>query len=113
MFCGLHKDERGTLMQLGVMWQRKHGPWTEDGDVKYFEKEFLDLPVVNSEVRPGSRRPSQRAVGSLANSHSQVRGEAEVKHFEGFTSARVACAPPGRMSRQRYQEPSMVHAMPR
>lgn len=43
---------------------------SQDGDVKYFEKEFLDLPVVNSEVR----------------------GEPEVKHFEGFT----------------YQQPAMV-----
>jgi protein-serine/threonine kinase len=34
-----------------------------DGDVKYFDKEFLDMPAVNSEVG----------------------GEREVKHFEGFT----------------------------
>jgi protein-serine/threonine kinase len=36
----------------------------EDGDVKYFDKEFLDMPVVNSEVGEGGR---------------------DVGHFEGFT----------------------------
>jgi len=37
---------------------------SSDGDVKYFDKEFLNMPVVNSEVREDGR---------------------EVKHFEGFT----------------------------
>jgi len=36
------------------------------GDVKYFDKEFVNMPVVNSEVREDGR---------------------EVKHFEGFTYA--------------------------
>jgi len=39
---------------------------TAQTDVKYFDKEFIDLPVVNSEV--GDRHPMQ-----------------EVNHFEGFT----------------------------
>jgi len=39
---------------------------TADGDVKYFDREFLDLPVANSEV------------GGPQN---------EVSHFEGFTYA--------------------------
>lgn len=49
------------------------------GDVKYFDKEFVDLPVVNSEVGPA--------------------GDRDVNHFEGFTysaepelEARVAAA---------------------
>jgi len=37
---------------------------TMDGDVKYFDKEFLDMPVVNSEVGENGR---------------------EAGHFEGFT----------------------------
>lgn len=37
---------------------------SSDGDVKYFDKEFLNMPVVNSEAREDGR---------------------EVKHFEGFT----------------------------
>lgn len=36
----------------------------EDGDVKYFDKEFVNMPVLNSEVREDKR---------------------DVKHFEGFT----------------------------
>lgn len=37
-----------------------------EGDVKYFDKEFVNLPVVNSEVRDGGQ---------------------DQKHFEGFTYA--------------------------
>merc|ERR1711988_301301 len=39
---------------------------TQGGDVKYFDKEFVDLPVVNSEVGDG-------------------QGFRDVNHFEGFT----------------------------
>jgi len=38
----------------------------EDGDVKYFDKEFINMPVLNSEAREDNR---------------------DVKHFEGFTYA--------------------------
>jgi len=57
----------------GVDWeevyQRKITPpfkptLSSDGDVKYFDKEFLNMPVVNSEAREDNR---------------------EVKKFEGFT----------------------------
>jgi protein-serine/threonine kinase len=59
----------------GVSWEdvyeRKISPpfkptLSSDGDVKYFDKEFLNMPVVNSEAREDGR---------------------EVKHFEGFTYA--------------------------
>jgi len=40
---------------------------SSDGDVKYFDKEFLNMPVVNSEAREDNK---------------------EVKHMEGFTYAR-------------------------
>jgi protein-serine/threonine kinase len=40
---------------------------TANGDVKYFEKEFVDLPVVNSEV------------------HEERNARDMLNHFEGFT----------------------------
>lgn len=40
----------------------------EEGDVKYFDKEFINMPVVDSEVR-------------------DEKGARDVKHFEGFTYA--------------------------
>jgi len=42
---------------------------SQTGDVKYFEKEFVDLPVVNSEV----------------NAERGLAQSADVDHFEGFT----------------------------
>lgn len=53
----------------GQVYERKITPpfkpsLSSDGDVKYFDKEFLNMPVVNSEAREDGR---------------------EVKHFEGFT----------------------------
>jgi protein-serine/threonine kinase len=52
---------------------------SQDGDVKYFDKEFLDLPVVNSEVPGGP----------------------EVKHFDGFTYQEPSAVlnPPPRVPR--------------
>jgi len=38
---------------------------SQGGDVKYFDKEFVDLPVVNSEIKDDKGK--------------------DVKHFEGFT----------------------------
>jgi len=53
----------------GQVYERKITPpflpsLSSDGDVKYFDKEFLNMPVVNSEAREDGR---------------------EVKHFDGWT----------------------------
>jgi len=59
----------------GVNWEDVYEKKTDppfqpqlssDGDVKYFDKEFINMPVVNSEAREDGR---------------------DVKHFEGFTYA--------------------------
>jgi protein-serine/threonine kinase len=69
------EEVKTTAFFAGVNWedvyQRKITPpfkpsLSSDGDVKYFDKEFLNMPVVNSEAREDGR---------------------EVKHFEGFTYA--------------------------
>lgn len=55
---------------LAILHRRVIPPFkpnvSEEGDVKYFDKEFVDLPVVNSEVADGAH----------------LR---DVNHFEGFT----------------------------
>lgn len=59
---------------LGIDWiaiqQRRVTPpfkpnLTKGGDVKYFDREFVDLPVVNSEIQDGNLR--------------------DTNHFDGFT----------------------------
>mmetsp|Transcript_40716 Transcript_40716/g.122957 ORF Transcript_40716/g.122957 Transcript_40716/m.122957 type:complete len:347 (-) Transcript_40716:44-1084(-) len=74
--CGQDGQEvRFHQFFLGMDWtaiqQRRVTPpfkpaLAEDGDVKYFDREFVDMPVVNSEVQDG---------GHLRDSN----------HFEGFT----------------------------
>jgi len=58
----------GALDWAAVLQKRMPPPFkpnvTMEGDVKYFDKEFLDMPVVNSEIGEGGR---------------------EQGHFDGFT----------------------------
>eukprot|EP00434_Breviolum_minutum_P021955 symbB.v1.2.019380.t1/scaffold1582.1/size178113/15 len=69
------EEVKGHPFYSGIDWtaiqQRRVTPpfkpnVSEGGDVKYFDKEFVDLPVVNSEVADGAH----------------LR---DVNHFEGFT----------------------------